>query len=104
MSAKKFDENKPDISLLPYNSLAEISKAMMFGAKKYGRHNYLEGRGWLSLGAAMLRHGLKWVDGEDKDPESGVSHLAHVSANCIMLMEYAFRGLGNDDRYKGNNK
>lgn len=47
---------------------------------------------------AMLRHIHATLDGEDKDPESGKSHLAHVSACCLILLDSAKYGNLIDDR------
>lgn len=99
-SAKKSDENKPDLSLLPRNAKEEVAKVFMFGAEKYGRYNYLKGMDWTRLIAAADRHMTKWNDGETLDEESGLNHLAHAICGLMMLLEYKARDLGTDDRYK----
>lgn len=98
----KHDTGKPDLSLLSYGALAEISKAFMFGEKKYGRYNYLGGMDWMRIAGALLRHTYKWSWGEDKDDESNIHHLAHAGACVIMLLDYTLNKIGNDNRYKGN--
>lgn len=83
----KFDQDKPDWSLLPLYSLEEVVKVLDHGAKKYGRDN------WRYLGAASnryfaaaMRHLAAWQGGELKDPETGYSHLAHATCNLIFLL------------------
>lgn len=96
----KFDNNKPDLSILSVTALSEIAKAFEFGAKKYGRYNYRKGMEWSRIGAACLRHTYAWLWGEDHDPESGLHHLAHAGACIVMLLDYVMLNLGTDNRYK----
>jgi hypothetical protein len=96
----KYDTGKADLSILSYGALAEIAKAFQFGAKKYGRYNYLGGMDWTRIASACLRHTYKWIWGEDKDEESGLHHLAHSGACIVMLLDYVLLNKGNDNRYK----
>lgn len=96
----KYDQGKADLSILSYDALSQIAKAFEFGAKKYGRYNYLGGMEWTRIGSALLRHTYAWVWGEDCDEESGLHHLAHAGACVIMLLDYVLKGLGTDNRYK----
>jgi hypothetical protein len=50
--------------------------------------------------AALLRHLFAWWRGEELDPESGLSHLAHAGCCLMFLMEYRRNGWGTDDRFK----
>lgn len=96
----KHDSEKPDLSLLPREFLEEVARAFQHGEKKYGRYNYLNGLSWNRVVAASLRHITAFNDGEDADPESGLSHLSHAGACIAMLLVYYKRGLGTDTRYK----
>jgi Domain of unknown function (DUF5664) len=99
--AKKYDEHKPDLSLVPRELMDAAARAFMFGAQKYGRYNYkLGGFEWHRLIAAALRHITAYNEGEDKDPESGLSHLDHAAATIGMLLVYVKGNLGTDTRYK----
>lgn len=100
----KHDQGKPDLSILSYDALCEIAKAFEFGAKKYGRYNYLNGMKWTRIGSAAARHLFQWLWVGGKDPESGLSHLSHLGACCVMLLDYEIKGLGEDDRYVSINK
>lgn len=88
--------------MLPPEALTEIAKVLAFGAEKYGRHNWRKGMAWSRLLGAILRHLFAWMQGEDKDPESGLSHLAHAGCDILFLLTYELNALGTDDRYKGN--
>jgi hypothetical protein len=97
--ARKFDTNKRCWSACPTKALEELADVMTMGMKKYGKHNYLQGGlEYSRLWDAALRHLCAWYQGEDKDEESGLSHLAHAMACCGMLLEYQKRNLGKDDR------
>lgn len=101
MSSKKFDSDKADLSLLSIHALSEIAKAFEFGAKKYGRYNYLEtGFEYTRLLSACLRHIGAWTWGENNDPESGLSHLAHAGACVVMLLDHVHYKIGNDNRHR----
>lgn len=95
----KYDTGKVPLELLPPEALIEIAKVLAFGAEKYGRHNWRKGMAWSRLAGAILRHLFAWMQGEDKDPESGLSHLAHAGCDILFLMSYEINGIGEDDRY-----
>ena len=76
---KKYDDGKPMMDLLSPIAMVEIAKVMTFGANKYGKHNWRDGLSWSRVLAASLRHIMAFLNGEDKDPETGLSHIAHAS-------------------------
>ena len=96
----KFDIGKVPLELLPVEALIEIAKVMAFGAEKYGRHNWRKDMAWSRLVGAILRHLFAWMLGEDKDPESGLSHLAHAGCDLLFLLTYELKELGTDDRFQ----
>ena len=98
--AKKFDGGKPPLSLISRTALEEEAKVMAYGVGKYGTHNWRAGMGFSRLMDAMLRHAYAFADGEDLDPETGLSHLAHVRCCAAFLLEYQGRKIGTDDRFK----
>lgn len=100
MTGLKFDGGKPDLTLIRYEAIEQVARVFEFGARKYGRDNFMGGMNWLRLSAAALRHIMQWVSGESKDSESGESHLAHACCCMLMLLTYEAKGLGTDDRYK----
>ncbi len=99
MKAKKFDSGKPQIQMIPPIAIKEEAMVMGFGAAKYDEFNWAKGMKWSRLVGAAMRHIVSWNEGESKDPESGVSHLAHARCCLGMLMAYEAHGLGEDDRY-----
>lgn len=96
--AIKFDGNKPRMELLPPEALEEIALVLNFGASKYQEHNWRKGMAYSRLLGAALRHIVAYIGGEDKDPESGLSHLAHAGCCIMFLLTYEKKNLGNDDR------
>jgi len=97
---KKFDQGKPNYSLIPMEALDEVAKVFTFGATKYGDHNWRGGFNWTRLSSAVLRHISAWLRGETYDPESRCHHLAHAICGLLMLLSFAFTKSGKDDRYK----
>lgn len=100
----KFDDNKLPLELLPTQALEEIAKVLAHGREKYAAWNWAKGFRWSRLIGAALRHLYAWARGEDKDPESGISHLAHLGCCVVFLLQHEISGLGEDDRFKGFNK
>lgn len=49
---------------------------------------------------AILRHLNAWRDGESLDPESGITHLAHIACSANILMDAEVCGKLQDDRNK----
>ena len=94
----KFDGKKPTFDLLPYEAFGSIQRVMIFGAKKYGYHNWRGGFRWLRLWNAAMRHMWAWAAGERSDPETGESHLAHAACCLLFLLVHEIQGLGEDDR------
>lgn len=89
------------ISVIPTASLLHLGEVMKLGARKYGPFNWRETPvpAETYMDAAM-RHLLSWQDGEDEDPESGMSHLAHVMACCAIIIDAAENGMLDDNRPK----
>jgi hypothetical protein len=102
---KKYDTGKVQMELLSVPAMTAIAEVLTFGAKKYDAHNWRKGFKWSRLFGAMLRHTFAAMSGEDRDPESGLLHLAHAGCCIMFLLEHAICGLGQDDRYivDGNN-
>jgi len=99
--SKKYDSGKPDLTLLPIEGLSLAAQALMFGATKYGRHNYKEtGFALERILAAALRHIYAFESGETLDPESGVSHLGHALASLLMAAYIHQNFPEKDNRHK----
>lgn len=98
LTAIKHDDEKVPLELIPPEALIEIAKVLGFGAKKYDAHNWRNGFKWSRLLGAALRHIVAYIGGENKDPESGLSHLAHAGCCIMFLITHEVKGLGEDDR------
>lgn len=102
-TAVKFDQGKLDWSLIPIDSVEEILKVLEFGKVKYDSWNWAKGEGfkYSRVFNSTIRHLFAWFRGEDKDPESGLSHLAHAGCNILFLLyfvKHKNRYTNNDDR------
>ena len=88
------------MDLIPTISMRAIARVLTFGASKYGRNNWRKGLAWSRCYAAAQRHLTAWWDGEDKDPETGFSHLDHALAEIAFLREFEDTHRELDDRFK----
>lgn len=104
MGGTKHDAGKARVSLIVSKALLEVAKVGTMGAEKYGDYNYRKGMKWSRLADAALRHFFSYLSGERIDPESGLSHLAHVAWNILAMLEYELDGVGEDDLWKGYKK
>lgn len=96
----KHDGGKPPLDLVSNEAMLRIAEVMDMGKRKYGAHNWRGGIEWSRVLAAGLRHLMAFTSGEDKDPESGLSHLAHAGCCIHFLLEYEKYHKDLDDRYK----
>jgi len=90
---------KTPLGLIPPYAMEQTAWVHKLGSDKYGPYN------WRKTGVcastyvnAILRHLNAWRDGENLDPESGISHLAHVACSCNILMDADYCGTLQDDR------
>lgn len=99
----KYDNEKLDWSLMPWDSVEEILKVLELGKKKYSAWNWAEGEGfkYSRVTSACFRHLFAWIRGQDNDPETGLSHIAHLGCNVLFLLHYILHKdrYSNDDRY-----
>lgn len=97
----KHDQGKPSMALLPAKGIEAIASVFTFGATKYSANNWRAGLSYTRLLSSLLRHVFAFLRGEDNDPESGISHLAHAGCNILMLLEFVLdKKTSLDDRYK----
>jgi len=97
----KFDEGKLQWKLMPWEALEEVVKVLEFGAKKYAPDN------WKKLDhlrdraeQAAMRHLIAYMKKEDKDPETGLSHMAHLMCNALFLIWEELNGQANKETGK----
>ena len=99
-----FGSQKVGLSCVPMTVVLELATAMREGAQKYGRHNWRESgvRSSVYFDAA-IRHLFAWWEGEEIDPDSGISHLTKAMASLAVLRDGQMQSetqpeLFNDDR------
>jgi hypothetical protein len=92
---------KAPMWLVPPVALEELAWVLKLGSEKYGAYN------WRATGvcastyiSAAFRHLNAWRDGEDLDPESGRSHLAHAMTCFAIVLDAEKCGTLDDDRNK----
>lgn len=94
----KFDGGKARFDLIPPKALEELAKVYAFGAEKYAPRNWEQGMDWGRVYAATQRHLHAWWSGEETDPETGLSHMAHAMFGLCTLFEFHRAQVGGDDR------
>ena len=92
---------KAPLGLIPPYAMEQTAWVHHLGSRKYGEFN------WRDTGVcastyvnAIMRHLNAWRDGEDLDPESKISHLAHIACSCNIMMDADYCGKLQDDRNK----
>ena len=96
----KHDQGKPDLSHISLELMEQVARVREFGARKYSRDNWRKGFLFNRSIAAALRHILAFKEGENLDPESGLSHIAHAVCCLEHLMNDIKNHPENDDRDK----
>jgi len=90
---------KVPFTTIPAPVLGELGVAMLEGAIKYRRHNYrIAGVRTSVYIDAALRHLLAYWEGEDLDPDSGISHIIKAMACCAVLRDAQLQDKCVDDR------
>jgi len=90
---------KAPMSTVSAPVLMEMGLAMLEGDRKYGRHNYrvIGVRSSVYYDAAM-RHLMAWWEGEDIDPDSGISHVTKALSCLSVLRDAMINENFTDDR------
>ena len=96
--AAKHDTGKLRWALMPWDALSQVVRVLTFGAERYGRDNWTLGMDHTRFSDAAIRHIIAWQQGQDRDEESGIHHLAHAACGLLFLVAYSIRGIGKDDR------
>lgn len=91
--------NRCPMSIISDVAEAEEALAHLEGALKYGFHNYrvVGVRSSIYLDA-IKRHYVKYRNGEDRDPKTGVHHLGYLRACSGVLLDAQAMGILTDDR------
>jgi hypothetical protein len=91
--------SKAPLSTISRRVMHELGLAMFEGECQYWRHNYraAEVRAMVYLDA-MGRHVSAWIEGQDIDPKSGLSHLVKAMACLHIIRDAQLYGSLIDDR------
>lgn len=93
----RLNQGKPELSQLDPRFLIALSDLMTKSAKKYGRYNWALGQEYHTPFDSCMRHMLKFMNGENDDDESGMSHLLHAAANIMILWTSVQKNLDHLD-------
>lgn len=96
----RYNTNKTKWSLIPFDSLEPMVEVLVFGAQKYAPFNWQKGLSVTEICESLLRHTFAFLNGEDKDPESGLSHIGHMLCNTMFLSWMMKNKIEMDDRFK----
>lgn len=84
----KFDEGKPQLTLVPHKIIYNIARVREFGNKKYKDPTSWKNVNKERYRNAMFRHMLSYLsDPNGFDDESGLPHLWHLACNVAFLCE-----------------
>lgn len=97
-TAKRYNEGKNRIGLVPAYSIEQIARVFTVGAEKYGADNYRKGMKWSKCVDSLERHLNAFKQGIDYDEETNLLHLAHAATNIMFLIEYTQIYPQGDDR------
>ena len=83
----KADKGKLELSLVNPKLVKAVAEVRMYGTNKYGNsENWrkVEPKRYVD---ALYRHLLAYIEGNEIDEESGLSHLAHMACNLSFLLD-----------------
>lgn len=94
----RYDEGKLRYDLVPALAQKEYVKVLTKGAEKYADRNWEKGMKWSRVLASLKRHLAAIELGEDRDPETGLLHSAHIMCNAAFITQYYHTYPQGDDR------
>ncbi len=95
----RFNEGKARWGLVPQSALLPMVQVLEFGAKKYAAHNWMKGLSITQICESMKRHLDSFMEHENNDPESGISHIGHIQCNAMFLSWMMENRPDLDDRF-----
>ena len=93
------NDGKLKWSLVSMTALEPMVKVLMFGAEKYSSHNWRKGLKYSEISESLQRHLNAFMEGENNDPESKLSHIGHILCNAMFLSYMSIFRKDLDDRY-----
>lgn len=128
----RFNSGKLKWGLVSWKALAPMVQVLMYGAHKYttfrmangkeitgadvsvedskgfevvssGANNWKLGLSYVEVSESLKRHLFAFLDGEDDDDESKISHVGHILCNAMFLSYMFLFRKDLDDRYIDKN-
>jgi len=100
-AAVKVDQEKLRWDLIPWEQLEDVAWVFDIGCRSREPNDWQKGMSWSRYFSATMRHLMAyWWKGENLDPDTGKSHLAHAIASLLILMWYDDNAVGVDNRPK----
>ena len=96
----RLNQGKPKWSLVPQSALIPMVQVLEYGATKYAPFNWQKGLPITEICESLKRHLDAFMEGEDNDPESTLSHIGHIQCNALFLSWMMKNRPDLDDRYK----
>jgi hypothetical protein len=87
----------PRYDLMPSRIVNDAyARVAAFGALKYAPRNWEAGLPVVQVSGSLQRHLWAYLEGENLDPESGLSHLDHILWNAAALCFNEHHGICDD--------
>ena len=103
MEGDRFNKGKLKWSLVSFKSLEPMVRVLMFGIEKYDSHNWKKGLKYTEICESLQRHLNAFLEGEDDDKESKLSHVGHILCNAMFLSYMHLFKKDMDDRFIDEN-
>jgi len=96
----RFNTGKARWSLVSWKALLPMVQVLEFGATKYDDWNWAKGLPYTQICESLLRHVHAFIEGEEDDQESKLSHVGHILCNAMFLSYMTLFKPELDDRHK----
>src|SRR4030042_294071 len=83
-------QEKLDYTILSIPAIRALTRVLMYGAKKYDRFGWRDCTDIIAIDIykeSLLRHVMDYIDGLEKDKDSGLPTVAHIMANAMILLD-----------------
>ena len=97
------NEGKLKWSLVSFKALGPMVEVLEFGANKYAPNNWKRGLKYTEVCESLQRHLVAFMDKEDIDKESKLTHVGHILCNAMFLSYMFLFRKDMDDRHKDKN-
>ena len=99
MNGVRENNGKLKWSLVSWKALEPMIHVLMFGANKYDSWNWSKGLKYTEICESLQRHLYSFIQGEDNDKESKLTHVGHILCNAMFLSYMFLFRKDMDDRY-----